>query len=218
MPPLPPVGNVIKVELIGNDGAGYPWVNVLHFLYSGPSPSPTDLNTFCSDLHSLWSAYMAAMVETASSLTSIVATDLTSPSSAQGVDATVEAGTRTGSLIPSNAAFLISYPGAGPRYRGGHPRQYLLCGVQADLLDSAHWTTEFYDEVQIAWNDFCDGTIGGVYGSTVIDEQVAVSYYTTDYGPPKVRVRRAVPEVYSITSRVGNVELASQRGRIGRRR
>lgn len=218
MPPLPPVNKVLKVELMGTDSGGFPWANVIHYQYTGTGESDSDLNNLAAALSEAWNAQMAPVCHTDVTLTDVAVTDLTSPTSAAGGATVAIAGTRTGSIIPGSAAFLISYPGAGPRYRGGHPRQYLLCGVQADLLNESHWTDAFVAEAQSAWQDFCAAEEGSSFGPITISSQCAVSYYYTDYGPPKVRARKVTPDQYVISAIVGNAQLASQRRRIGRRR
>lgn len=217
MPPLPPVDKVLKVEISGQDGAGYPWANVLHYQYTGAAPDNGTCAEIAQAVNSLWHTNMAPACPAATSLTLAKVTDLTSPTSGSGEDATARVGSRAGAVVPSNAAFLMSYPGAGPRYRGGHPRQYLLVGVEADLADAAHWGITFLVFVEEAWSAFTAG-ISNLYEATSVNAQCAVSYYTTDYGPPKTRIRRVTPLQYVISSQVGNTEIASQRGRIGRRR
>lgn len=219
MPPLPNVPNVLKVEFAGTDSGGRPWANVTHFQWSGATPSVSMCQGFADQLGTSWATYMAPLQPAATSLETVKVTDLSSSMGASFEASVPTAGTREGAFLPASAAALVSYPGAGPRYRGGHPRQYLLVGVQADLVDEAHWTTDFVTAFEDGWRNEMTVYVGDVIDGTTIDTQCAVSYYTTDYATiPHTRIRKTVPDVYVISSYVGQPQLASQRSRIGRRR
>lgn len=219
MPPLPPVAGVVKVALVGTDSGGFPWANIIHVAYSGSPPVAGGVQGLGDLAAAGWGTNMSPMQSTGTTFESATVTDLSSADGATFEVVLAQAGTREGAIIPGSAAFLISYPGTTPRYRGGHPRQYLLAGVQPDLLDEAHWTDDFVSACQDAWATFIAGITNIVVDSTAFGDQVAVSYYTTDYSTtPHTRVRKTVPSVIVLPTINGNSELASQRGRIGRRR
>jgi len=218
MPPLPNMPNVLQLRLLGGDDDTFKWENVLHYIYSGAAPSLGDLTLWGTDLAAAWLDQMAPLCSENTVLTSLQMTDLTSPTSAQQVFPTAITGSRVGADMAANAAVLISYPSAY-RYRGGHPRQYVLAGVAADLLDPAHWSDSFVALMTDAWTAFTQSTDSETYGGTTIVTQCFVSYYNRILNPVKP-YRRAIPIAVPIASSLAtaNSELSSQRGRIGRRR
>lgn len=220
MPPLPPVPQVLRVVLQGTSGAAvaFPWANVLHFLYSGSAPSASVLNTMAGNVNFTWQNHMAAECPNTTSLTKVVITDLTSNTSAEGESLSVVPGTRGDDEIPANAAALISYP-VSVRYRGGHPRTYLMVGGNADFLDAAHWSTAFTAEFTSHWQGFLSAIIGYSNGGMTVAELVAVSYVDKQLNPTPP-YRRTNPVVYPLVAAncVGQQQMASQRRRIGRRR
>ena len=217
MAALPPVPNVLRVAISGTCDT-FNWLNALHFGYSGGAPSPTDLETLCNGLGENWSATVTPLQDVHTILQTIEATDLTSSTSAQytleGIDLP---GTRDGSFLPADACALIDYP-INRRYRGGHPRTYLCVGVQGDLTDRAHWSTDFQTAVIDGWRDFITGAIGIMIGPATIESQGCVSYVSVAENPIPPN-RRAVPifEAFTPNNNSCSLELASQRRRIGRK-
>lgn len=219
MPPLPSVPNVFKVAISGTDSGGNNWANVLHWSWSGSTPTSGTCASVADLVEGYWLSHITPLQSTGTVQTTVAVTDLTSPAAATGESLGSNTGTRVGDIIPGSAAFLMSYPGTGPRYRGGHPRTYLLVGVQADLANESSWTSEVVTTFTDAWLAFTGDVSDNVVDGTNIETQCAVSYYETDYSTtPHTRVRKAVPDVYVIGGYAGNAQLASQRGRIGRRR
>lgn len=216
MPPLPPVPGVIKVTFSGGDDDSFPWENVVHYQYSGGPPSTADLTTMASDLSVAWAAQMSPMQNAVTVMSGVSIVDLSSDMGAGGEDVTVNVGTRTGATVPANAAVLISY-GSARRFRGGHPRQYLVAGSQPDLLDPAHWTDAFIASVGNAWNTVLYNIIGITFGSTNVSGQCYVSYYNKALNPvPPYRRLVPLPIALSDSGGTAQAELASQRRRIGR--
>lgn len=220
MAPLAPVPNVLKVVIQGNTSTvgEYPWANILHFQYSGTAPSGAQCATFAGQIHSAWATNMAPECPstTVENFTSV--TDLTSATSGSGESLTSSPGTRGDDEIPANAAMLVSYPVA-TRYRGGHPRSYLVVGGNADFLDAAHWSTAFTAECQTHWQAFLNAILALSGGGCTISELVAVSYISKEVNPV-APYRRPTPLVFPLTvaSATTSEQMASQRRRIGRRR
>lgn len=220
MPPLPPVPGTLKVVLQGNASTvnEYPWQNILHFSYSGTPPSSATCLTVAGDIASAWGTHMAPECPATTVLNLVSVTDLTSATSGGGTDLPSVPGTRGDDEIPANAAMLVSYP-IGVRYRGGHPRTYLLVGGNADFLDAAHWSTAFTAEVLTHWQAFLDAVLAISVGGMVITSFGIVSYISKEENPVPP-YRRAVPIFYplSVATAVTDEQMASQRRRIGRRR
>lgn len=220
MPPLPPVPNVLRVALEGyvDNEDIYGWSNILHFLYSGAAPSNADCSAIGTYIDGRWATRMAPQCPSPTQLTTVNVIDLTSSTAGQWDLAVSTPGTRGDDSIPANAAMLMSYP-VGTRYRGGHPRQYLYVGGNADLEGAAKWASSFTAAVLLAWTEFIQDIEGHVQGATTIGTFGAVSYISKEVNPVPP-YRRPVPLFLplDITLTKVRAEMASQRGRIGRRR
>lgn len=220
MPPLPPVPNVLKFEIQGLSSATQPfiWANVLHWAWSGTAPTAAGCATLAAQIVTQWTSHMAPECPSTTLLTSATVTDLSSNTAASGEDLVSVAGTRGDDEIPASAAVLIHYP-VQVRYRGGHPRSYVMAGGNADFADASHWTTAFANEClshwQSCWGAFNAGLVGGIS----LGSQVAVSYYDRQLNPTPP-YRRTTPLVYAINvfGSTVDTQIASQRRRIGRRR
>lgn len=220
MPPLPDVPNVLKVVVQGNGSEATPitWANVLHWHYTGSAPSSTTLNTVAAHIGASWGTHMAPECPSPTVQNLIEVIDLTSSTSASGFDFTSRAGTRGDDEIPANSAMLAIYP-VSRRYRGGHPRSYLLVGGNADFLDMAHWSTAFTAEVQSHWYDFLNAILAYSTGGMTIDRLVNVSYYSKEINPvPPYRRTTPLVDDLDIGTMFTEQQIASQRRRIGRKR
>ena len=216
MPALAPVPNVLKLELSGTDGAGDNWANVLHFRWTGSAPTTVDLDGMCTFISGHWLALVAPQVQPQITLTQVMLTDLTSPTSAQGIDATPQIGGLATTELPSSVAVLVSYP-SSVRYRGGHPRTYLLAGGLAEMADGRTWSAGFVTAVQAAWRTFLNSIVGLTEGGCLVGSQCFVSYISVALNPVYPH-RRALPLVFDIglNTAIVQSEMASQRRRIGR--
>lgn len=220
MPPFPPVPNCLQVEIGGFvDGTDTQnWLNRLHFLYSGSPPSNTTCSAIATTISLNWGSFIASLCPSPTSLDIVRVTDLTSDTSGQGESLTKRNGTRGDDSIPANAAVLISYP-SGRRFRGGHPRTYLMVGGNADLQGAWQWNTTFAQtEVIGAWRGFINANLSISSSGTAMSQLCWVSFY---HGKDPVTGRPAVRPVplvtaISVSEAVANLEMASQRGRIGR--
>lgn len=220
--PLPPIANMLKVVIRGvvDEALGYPWANILHFAYSGTAPSNAVCATIAGDVASQWLTHMAPECPSPTELTSVVVTDLTSDSAGEGEWLGTFAGSRGDDSIPANAAVLISYPSA-VRYKGGHPRQYLYVLGNADLTGAAEWTSAATAEVQTHWQAFLSGVAALSVSGTSLTSFNSVRYYgkfLPNSGPPKYRLTTPVVNPITISEAVAKQEIASQRGRVGRRK
>jgi hypothetical protein len=159
---------------------------------------------------------MAPECPSPTTLKQVTITDLTSPTSGEGVWLGTHPGTRGDDSIPANAAVLIHYP-VLTRYRGGHPRQYLYVGGNADLQGAAEWATLFQAEALAHWQAFIDDVQALSSGGTSLSNLCAVSYISKEVNPVPP-FRRPVPMVLDLDVGASDAELemASQRRRIGR--
>lgn len=220
MPPLPPVPGVLRVMLQGNASTvqEFVWENILHFTFAGTAPTSATCSTVAADIGAAWATNMAPECPSTTVLNLVAVTDLTSNTAGNGQSETTHAGSRGDDEIPANAAMLISYP-VDVRYRGGHPRSYLMVGGNADFLDAANWSTAFVAEVQSHWRAFLAAVEAISVAGLIINGFCAVSYINKEENPT-APYRRAIPLVYPIVAAgaIANQEMASQKRRIGRRR
>lgn len=220
--PLPPVPNWLRVVIEGeiDNEDVYPWANVLHFEFAGTHPSNAVCATLAGDISAAWGTHMAPECPSPTQLTKVTVTDLTSDTSGSGEWLGNIVGTRGDDGIPANAAMLVSYP-ATLRYRGGHPRQYLYIGGNADFEGSAKWSTLFTAEGESHWRAFLAAVEGLSASGTALGSFGAIRYYgkfLPNSGPPRYRLDTPLPMVIDITQAVTAQEIASQRRRIGRRK
>lgn len=215
MPPLPNVPNTLKVEVQGTANDSRPWANVLHFVYSGGPPSVADCNSIASTVFGAWQAHILPLQGTWVTLTQVNVTDLTSPTSSVGEFSGSSAGTSSAAQIPGNSALLISKP-ISVRYRGGHPRSYLLAGGEANLNDDGDWNSAFVTAGNTGYHALINAILGGgPYGSTGLTTECAVSYVDKNLNPTPP-YRRTDPVTYAIPvgSTVAQAKIATQRRRI----
>jgi hypothetical protein len=217
--PLPPVPNVFKIIVSGTTTSGYGWSNIFHYLWDGTSPSEAVCNEIASAVATGWTTSFVANCPPDTVLTKVEVVDLTSEDSASGEwDGSVP-GTSTADKLPGNVAVLCSKT-IVRRYRGGRPRTYFYVGADENLQDEAHWNDAFLGTMTENYNAWTEAVTGISEGGCNILLEVCVSYYG---GAPTVdgkSVRRDVPLVLDIPSGAFTfqAQIASQRGRIGRRR
>lgn len=218
--PLNPVPNVLKVFLEGKtDNTDiYKWGNVLHFEYSGTAPNNAVCATIAGAIEAAWAAHVASLCPSPTQLTSVTVTDLTSTTAGEGQWLGTAAGTRGDDSIPANAAVLISYPSA-IRYKGGHPRTYLYALGNSDLTGAGQWTP--LGEVDSHWQAFLTAVLAAGSSGTVISQFCSVRYrgkFLPNGGPPHYYLTTPLVNVIPVASATANAEIASQKGRVGRRR
>lgn len=215
--PLPPVPNVVKVVPQGNSGERI-WENVLHWQYSGGAPTPTQCATLATTILNAWIAHITPLQADTTSINAVDVTDLSSNIGGEGSAASTTFGTRGTAELPANASTLITY-GATLRYKGGHPRTYLLAGVQGDMQDAQTWKSTYITAVTAGWGAFQTAVNGASAGTVSMVNQVCVRYhgkYLPNGGPPHYYL--TTPEAMPLPGGdfLVQAEMASQRRRIGR--
>lgn len=209
MTALPSVPGVLKTVIKGTKSSKA-WANVLHYAYTGAPPSPTDVLAIAVDLVGFWNTYMKPRATADAFLEGAEVTDLSSPMGSQ-VDHVITplAGTNGEDPLPNNVCFLVDYP-VTLRYRGGHPRTYIIGGGDGDL-DSAgsswiFWNPAFITAMGTSWTGFTGGIESSTYGSTNVTNQCAVKYVEGG-------ARLLVPVVMPLHSFATEANVASQRRR-----
>ena len=222
MPPLPNIANMLRVFMEGfvDTEDIYNWGNVLHFSYTGTPPSNAVCATIAGDIYTAWGTHMAPECPSPTALTKVLVTDLTSPTSGEGEFLGASSGTRGDDSIPANAAVLISYVPTY-RYRGGHPRQYLYAGGNADLEGAAKWSSAFQGEVLTHWKAFVAACEALSASGTALSSLTSIRYYgkfLPNGGPPRYLLDTPIVQTLDISQAVAAQEIASQRRRVGRRK
>lgn len=221
--PLNPVPQVLRVVLEGfvdTSAANTLWANVLHFSYGGTAPSNAVCTTIGTNIATAWAANMAAECPSPTTLQVVTVTDLTSTSAGEGEALVLHPGTRGDDSIPANAAVLISYPSA-IRYKGGHPRTYLYVLGNADLSGATNWSTAATAEVQTHWGAFLTACLASGSSGTTISSFCSVRYrgkFLPNGGPPHYYLTTPIVNPIGATAGVARQQMASQRGRIERRK
>lgn len=221
MPARPPVTNVLQVVLKHeSDTADQDIVNRFYLQFSGTPPVSADLVEFAQDVSEEWTTYCAPEAKSTLKLSEVSVEDLTSPTSAVGIlGGLAIAGTRSGPELSAGAAVCMQQKIAR-RYRGGHPRQYLMWGTQLDLATTSAWLTASAAEFEVQWLDFITHVLADAWTGATLLNQVNVSYYSgfTNHTYPSGRTRaiptlRVSPLVDPILGYNTNPRVASQRRR-----
>jgi hypothetical protein len=172
--PFIPVPGVIRLALEGVVG-GRPFANVFHATYTGGPPTAPVLLDYADTWYDTVTAALAAIAGTSVTYSQVVATDLSSLTGAEVIGGAPVPGGLAGTIIPSNAAVLINY-NSSFRYRGGHPRTYLIGGVELSLQTVNEWTDAFVTSCGAAMGTIQGAFAAGGEGGFVPTGQCAVSY------------------------------------------
>lgn len=212
MPPLPSPGQVVRCDFryTGEDAAAE---NVYYFEYDGVGPiSIPDLTSFISGIVTDWNApYIGAGLDTCMG-TLVHATDLSSAMGSVVDFDNTWTGTNTGEAIPASNSVVVSDT-ILRRYRGGHPRNYLMVGGAGDFMAGSvkFWQGAFITNIQNGFDSF-----NGLFPRSDSGRhwtRVNVSFYETVGG---VRTVRPTPLVDTITASVVRDRISSQRRRLGK--
>lgn len=227
MPPLPPVPNVLAIQMkftVANANV----ISRVNVRYASAAPTRQDLTAYATHVDASIAGHLLPLCSEQVKTVEVMITDLTSDTGARGIVASSRVGTRPG--LPNGAAVaaLINFKVAR-RYRGGKPRIYFPFFVAADLTDHLTWSPEAISEATAAWQAFISTLIDGAPKGSGVIEQVNVSLYEgfTVVTDPRTGRSRNVsllrpdgPAIDRITGFSINPKLGSQRRRNlhGRRR
>lgn len=220
MPALPNVPQVIRLDFEWIRGADGFAKDRFFVQYAGTAPTAAQLDTFCASIVALCTTNMTGLYDVETSLQTITATDLTSPTGAVGTATSGIVGTRAGGVLIASAAFLTSLE-ISRRYRGGHPRIYWPWGTQGDLTDEQDWTTALMDQVTTDFGAIIAGIKLLTWTGATIANIVNVSFYEGfhTFTGPTGRVRniptvRVAPIVDIVTGFIARKGVASIRKRL----
>jgi len=179
-----------------------------------------DATNLANSLKTAWTTNFAPLCHPQVSLTSVVVTDLSSPTGGQGTSTGAVVGTRAGTTLTSNDCFLVDFK-INRRYRGGKPRQYWPFGIQTDILDPQHWTTTFVTAVTNAHNAMGAAAISLTWSGGQIANSINISWYqgfTVVTNPVTGRARnvpklRTTPLTDQVTASTFSQRIATQRRR-----
>lgn len=225
MPALPAVANAAKMLLRWAAPGIIDGLARLFFSWAGNISNST-LNSYATNVAQAWSNNMANLVPAPVALTEVSIEDLTSPTGPVGVWSGTKAGSRAGGAYTPAACFIVQDV-IPRRYRGGHPRNYLL-GMdtsQTSPTDGNTWLASYASTVLSAWGLFLSQITGanGPSGATTWS-QCNVSYYSGTMaetsgsgnyqrGKTKAIVRTAVPFPDVVIGHNYNPQIGSQRRR-----
>ncbi len=173
--PLPDVP-CVRVRLIYTPGAAGEAGSRFYLSYSGSAPSGANCTTLASDVASSWASHIAPVVNEAFTLTEVDVLDIATDTGLSGQWTGSNAGTRSGTPVPTQVTTNIEFDIAR-RYRGGKPRMFLPGGVMADISTNATWEGSFLSAVNTAVGNFIDVIEGESIGSMGTLQHVNLSYY-----------------------------------------
>jgi hypothetical protein len=207
MPPLPPVANVVKIEVIGTYGdAG--WANIFHSSWTGTS-SAASCVALANDVLTAFGMRFGSRMSSLVEINQVVITDLTSNTGPRGESTgTAVAGVLTGTPLPANVAQVVSWA-INLRYRGGHPRTYIT-GQTEDQTDGTKlWLPASNVNMKTAALDFLADLVGLTSGAMVLGELGCVSYRTGN-------APRVTPIFLPFQTAFVHQRIDSQRRRLGK--
>lgn len=206
MPALPPVPKVIKTAINGLYGDAS-WANILHWLYTGAGGSQADMVTFATTVIDAFVNDLLPHLHTGVHTSDVVATDLTSSTAPEATVINVQNGGAIGTGMAANTATVISHKIAR-RYRGGHPRTYLVGMETGNMTNFQQWAGAWLATIETAWNAFVTDCESGVPASLGTITPVSVSYRSGG-------VARVAPVIDVITASAVQGRVCSQRRRLG---
>lgn len=210
---LLPVSNVIQFRF-GGSYQNQPFLNVMHWEYSGGPPSATALKELCNDALGVWDTNFSAILNTTVSLNTVRGLDLSAPDAPQSAsDVPAAVGDLVGTPLPVNVAMCISWL-VNYRWRGGHIRTYLPAGATQSVSNGNSWSATALTNGRLAVSGFLSGmnamTAGAVSGKLVGVRR----FQTTVAGQPPTQI--TPPLVLPIVGSIVDSRLDSARRRLGR--
>ncbi len=218
MPALPPVANVVRVDVLFSL-PGDPNAEFRKFFHYVGALSQADAQAWVSAIHAAFNTRMASQLYAGVTQKQTTLTDLTSASAPQALDATPHAMANANTSLPSGLAMVIK-DRIARRYRGGHPKTYLPGIPNANLVGGNQWSAGGMAGVLAAWNLWISDCLNAVPALAAPASEVNVSWYQGFHVVvlPSQRTRnvptlRPVPVVDTILAHSINSTAASQRRR-----
>lgn len=174
-PPLPATP-CIRVRLGYTQTDGFLGGNRFYLSYAGSSPTGANCTTLASDVAAAWATNIAPIVDQYWALTEVDVLDIASDLGLSGQWTGNDAGSDTGTSLPSQCATNCEY-NIARRYRGGKPRIFFPPGTVAQTLDGGHWDNTYVDAVNTAVAAFFAEIAALSIGAIGTLAHVNLSYY-----------------------------------------
>jgi hypothetical protein len=218
VPPLPPLSKTAKWTLFIQVTGGPLCQTSFYTQYSG-NLSGADAATLLTTLGSSWGTHFAPITATPYQLALVRVIDLNSQSGVVVQQAAVHTGSAAGTPLTAGTALVLSAK-IPYRFRGGHPRVYIVGMPQSDLADSNTWNATFLPTVATAWTSLLAdmnalaitnvGTLQYIYWHTHSSNKADFPGGVPTTKPPWPL---ATPVPHLISSWNANPQVASQRRR-----
>lgn len=176
VPPLP-ASPCLRVKLDYQNADGFDAGSRFYLSYTGAAPTSGNCLTIGADIGTAWNTNLAPIVGSSWYLKEIDVLDIASYSGASGITTVDYNGGQDGSIITANAAVNIEY-GISRRYRGGKPRMFLPPPTSGQLLDMAHWSTDYLAAAATAIDAFFAAVNAIDVGAVGTLDHVNLSYYS----------------------------------------
>jgi hypothetical protein len=164
MPPQPFVDHVLKSKL------SYTWgprtaVNILHFLYTGPPATASDLHAWNNALEAVWVAHILPHLASTLTLSEIDTRDLSGAIGAEAVNPYTDAGGGGASILYIGACAVVEQP-APTHYRGGHSKFFLPGALEGGTSNGRQWAAGYFGgfgaDIHAAFGVFPGVVAGGI--------------------------------------------------------
>ena len=214
--PSPPVVQAVRCRLVYTQADNFLSGSRFYLSYSGSAPSPANCITLAGTINTAWASHIAPQVMPNYSLTEVDVLDLASTSGSSGNNTTVQAGTRTGTAVPSQCCCNVEF-NIARRYRGGKPRMYFPPADTTAQANQGNWSTGLITQENAAVLAFFTALNGTGPGSMGTLQHVNISFYDGVYTttPPWRGPGYKYPPKYRTTPLVDTVEGYATKARIG---
>lgn len=150
---LPDAAGAVRIEHRGSLN-GLPYANIFHVQGQLGNYVQADMNAVATAMHTAYFNAFIPLLNTATTLVSTTAIDLTSRQGYVGVESTPHNGTVAAPTAPPNSlAVCISWE-IRDRYRGGHPRMYIPARQTSDIVagkSMSATTQQLYESAALAY-------------------------------------------------------------------
>lgn len=221
MTPLPPVSHVLQLRTFFTIGDKLDQGVRQFYRWSGTTPTAAILEQLCTQINAAAiAANIRGMLSDYNYFTGTELTDLTTDMGAQNSVRVTHIGTRGGTKLPAEAAFVTSFE-IPRRYRGGHPRSYWPFGVEGDVDTPNQWTSASQTAFTTCVAAYIGATVGQSNGGTTVGAHCSIAYYhgftvVTDpitHRARNVPTKRTPPVVTTVTRINGRSYIGSFRRR-----
>jgi hypothetical protein len=176
MPVLPAVPAVVRADFL-HTMAGGARAQFRKFFKYGGALSAADAQSWVNTMNTAWNTRINVLFTTEVTLNSVLLTDLSSALAPQALAATARPGTAVPPTVPNGVALVLKDKIAR-RYRGGHPRTYLM-GMRAGNLTNANaWDPTFIGNLLGFWNSFISDILTLAPVAALPITEVNVSYFS----------------------------------------